>query len=318
MGKFFRGRIKRTGRYRRARLSKGPSLYRTVSKMPVSNPYKTARIGLNTYSSRFFPSLPPRMNICSSSYADTKYDMQIGGLPAADGTGQTICYYFWIDAINLGFQINAAGPQGQQVFYSPNVLSLFALYKEAQLRTSVLNFSVAAEYSKVLGLNPTSNEVNFKYEPVVQMAVVPIPLGYLKNQAGNPHLANQAGTLFFGVDYYSALTQMKGAKTYVVPLSGDRPSQHSKITIDGYDHNGEPQVIRNDNQWNPANGFPALQVDFPAQEQRNVFLFAFRLRSIRYANVQQFIHPRFSYKLDQHLTFLDLTPPQPYVTAAVA
>lgn len=320
MAKVYKGRIRRTGRRYRAPYRRVSSVLRSVGKfsMPASNPYRTSRIGLNTFSNRFFPPLPPRMNVAVPAYGDTKYDLPIGNLAGPDGSGQTVCHYFWIDAISLANLINNAGPQGQSNFYGPHLISLFSVYKEAHLRTTTLSFSVTAEYAKNFGANPTANEINFKYDPVVQLAVCPMPLGYLKDANGAQHTAAQAGTVHFGVDYYSSLTQMKGAKTYVVPTSGDRNAQYGKMTIDGFDHNGEPMTIQSNNAWQPNSTFPVINVNFPAQEQRNVFLFAFRIRTLRYANVNQLIFPRFSYKMTQHLTYIDPTPPQPYVTANVA
>lgn len=313
MTKKYGGKIRRTGRSAKKYQKSGQVL------AVKSNPFRVARVGLNTYSTRFFPSFPTKMNVMVPLYADTRYPFPFAN-SGSDGEALTTCNFFFLDPLNFDRQISDNGHDANKNWFSPIMKQLFTVFGEGRVRTSVLKYEITCEYSKTYGLSPTSTEVNFLYEPVVQLACASVPLNYLKKNSGSQFAITDAGQLWLGVDYFSALTQMPGAKVYQIPISGDRKAQKGQLIIDGYDHDGSAQLIRSTVTWSGTGGptTPTANITYPPTETRNVFLFAFRTRGIKYNNCSQIMIPRFSLKLETHMTFVDSLPPMPFVTNGVS
>lgn len=316
MAKKYGGRIRRTGRSTMKYKKSGQAL------AVKSNPYRVARIGLNTYSTRFFPALPNKMNAMIPLFADCRYICPFAN-SGNDNTSVATCNFFFIDPTNFDRAVAnpSTGAVGHQYWFSNIFKPLMGVYSESIIRTSVLKFDMTAEWAKRYGAAATSNaELNGLQTPVVQLAYASVPLGYIRKSTGAQMVINDAGELWTGVDYYAALTQMPGARNVVIPVSGDRPSVKGQLKIDGYDHDGAAMVIRSDVTWNPTAGSsPSITVGWPSDtRQRNVFLFAIRACGLKFANIPQEIVARFCFKLEEHLTFQDSIPPMPLVTQGVA
>lgn len=313
MAKKYGGKIRRTGRSTMKYKKSGQVL------AVKSNPYRVARIGLNTYSTRFFPSFPNKMNVMVPLYNDCRYPFPIAN-SGNDGEALTTCNFFFLDPLNFDRQVSDNGHDANKYWFSPIMKQLFTVYGEARVRTSVLKYEVTCEYSRRIGAAPSPSEVSSRYEPVVQLACASVPLNYLKKSAGSQFAITDAGQLWGFVDYFAALTQMPGAKTFQIPITGDRQAQKGQLVIDGYDHDGTAQIIRSTITWAGTGGptTPTATIAYPVTETRNVFLFAFRTRGMKFANVEQVIIPRFAFKLETHMTFVDSVPPMPYVTNGVS
>lgn len=316
MAKKYRGKIRPTGRATMKYKKSGQVL------AVKSNPYRVARIGLNTYSTRFFPAIPNKMNAMVPLYADCRYLMDMAN-SGSDNTSQASCQYFFIDPTNFDRDVSnpSTNAQGHKNWFSNIFRPLMGVYAESIIRTSVLKFEVTAEWAKRYSAAATTNgEINGFQTPLIQLAYAPVPLSYIRKSSGGQMAITDAGTLWTGVDYFSALTQMPGARNHVIPLTGDRPSVKGSMKIDGYEHDGAAMVIRSDVTWNATAGSsPQIALWWPGDSrQRNVFFFAFRLCGLRYAHISQEILGRFCFKMDQHLTFQDSIPPMPLITQAVA
>lgn len=316
MAKKYGGKIRRTGRsvmkYKRA----GQTL------AVKSNPFRVARQGLNTYSTRFFPALPNKMNAMVPLYADCRYMLTFANA-GGENTSQASCHYFFVDPTNFDRDVSnpSTNAAGHQFWFSNIFRPLMGVYSEAIIRTSVLKFEVTAEATKRYGTTATTNpELNSTQTPLLQLAYAPVPLSYIRKAAGGQMAITDAGTVWTGVDYFTALTQMPGARNHVIPLTGDRGSVKGSMKIDGYEHDGAAMVIRSDVTWNAnAGSSPQITLWWPGDtRQRNVFLFAFRVCGLKFTNISQEILARFAYKMDNHLTFQDCVPPMPFITQAVA
>lgn len=255
-------------------------------------------------------------------YADCKYAYSFANT-GADNSTVTNCHFFFLDPCN--FDRIIADPSttadGHKYWFSNIFKPLMGVYAEALIRTTVLKFEITAEYAKRFGSTASSvAEQSTFQQPVLQLAWAPVPLNYLRKATGAGMAITDAGTLWIGVDYYSALTQMPGARNAVIPLTGDRTAVKGQMVIDGYDHDGSAMSIRSEVTWSGAAGStPTITLYYPSDGRaKNVFLFAFRTSGVKFTNITQDIHPRFCYKMENHLTFMDSVPPMPYITTAVA
>lgn len=286
---------------------------RTTRTLLTRNTY-VAKPGLNVgASSRFFAPLPYKMNLRSDWMADTRYTLGLGGGVAK--VPRTECYYWFIDALNPTININNDGTltAAQRYFFCASMGSMLQLYQEAVFRNSVMNVEVTADYQKIIADNALQTNYDSASQPTVHFACGQVPLSYLRNSADVLHTIAQAGTLNSGVDYYSSLTQSMKAKSTTLGW-GSSPGEpyRARIPIDGFSHNGVQQTITSFTAWDPANTTPTVTPAFPNPGQRNVFLFAVRLRYTPLLNVDQFVQFRVAYNLQQHLIFQDKTPDFPY------
>lgn len=280
----------------------------------LSNASYVAKPGLNVgASTRFFAPLPYKMNLRSDWMADTRYTCGLGGGVAK--VPRTECYYWFIDALNPTININNDGTltAAQRFFFCSSMGSMLALYQEAVIRNSVMNIEVTADYQKIIGDAALPTNYECASEPTVHFACGQVPLSYLRNSADALHTIAQAGSVASGVDYYSSLTQSMKAKSTTIGW-GSSPGEpyRARIPIDGYSHNGVQQTITSFTSWDPAATVPTVTPAFPNPGQRNVFLFAVRIRYTPLAGVDQFVQLRMAYNLQQHLIFQDKTPDFPY------
>jgi len=306
MAKTFK--LRRTGRsamkYRKRR---------TTRTMLTRTPY-AAKPGLNVgASSRFFAPLPYKMNLRSDWVSDSRYRLGLGG--GAAKVPRTECYYWFVDPLNPTININSDNTIGtaNRYFFCSSMGSMLALYQEAVIRNSVMNVEVTADYQKVIADNALQTNYDSASEPTIHFACAQVPLSYLRNSADALHTIANAGTLYNGVDYYSSLTQSMKAKSTTIGW-GSSPGEpyRTRIPIDGFAHNGVQQTITSYTSWDPANTVPTVTLAFPNPGQRNVFLFAVRIRYTPLLNVDQFVEVRTAYNLQQHLIFQDKTPDFPY------
>jgi len=287
---------------------------RRTTRTLTRNTY-VAKPGLNVgASSRFFAPLPYKMNLRSDWMADTRYRLGLGGGVAK--VPRTECYYWFVDALNPTININADNTLGaaQRYFFCSSMGSMLALYQEAVIRSSVMNVEATVDYQKIIADNALQTNYDSASEPTIHFACAQVPLSYLRNMNDVLHVAANAGTLFNGVDYYSSLTQSAKAKSTTIGW-GSSPGEpyRARIPIDGFAHNGVQQTITSFTSWDPANITPAVTLAFPNPGQRNVFLFAVRVRYTPLLNVDQFVEFRMAYNLQQSLVFQDKTPDFPYV-----
>jgi len=280
----------------------------------LSNASYVAKPGLNVgASTRFFSPLPYKMNLRSDWVTDSRYRLGLGGGVAK--VPRTECYYWFVDALNPTINVNSDNTIGtaNRYFFCSSMGSMLALYQEAVIRNSVMNVEVTADYQKVIADNALQTNYDSASEPTIHFACAQVPLSYLRNSADALHTIANAGTLYNGVDYYSSLTQSMRAKSTTIGW-GSSPGEpyRTRIPIDGFAHNGVQQTITSYTSWDPASTSPTVTLAFPNPGQRNVFLFAVRIRYTPLLNVDQFVELRAAYNLNQHLIFQDKTPDFPY------
>jgi len=287
---------------------------RRTTRTLTRNNY-VAKPGLNAgASSRFFSPLPYKMNLRSDWTADTRYNLGLGGGTSREP--RTECYYWFIDSLNPTININSDAnlSAGQRYFVCSSMASMLALYQEAVIRNSVMNVEVTADYQKVVD-NGTGIEIRESYsDPTIHFACAPVPLSYLRNSVDALHTIANAGTLYSGVDYYSALTQSQKARSTTIGWgsSATQPFRH-RMPIDGFAHNGVQQTITSYASWAETAFSPTVTYAFPNPGQRNVFLCAVRIRYTPLLGVEQSVQMRVAYNLQQHLVFQDKLPEFPYV-----
>jgi hypothetical protein len=253
------------------------------------------------------------MNLRSDWMADTRYTLGLGGGVAK--VPRTECYYWFVDAINPTININSDVnlSAAHRYFFCSSMGSMLALYQEAVIRSSVMNVEVTADYQKIIADNALQTNYDSASEPTIHFACAQVPLSYLRTSADVLHTAANAGTLYNGVDYYSSLTQSMKAKSATIGW-GSSPGDpfKTRIPIDGFAHNGVQQTVTSYTSWDPAATTPTVTLAFPNPGQRNVFLFAVRIRYTPLLNVDQFVQMRVAYNLQQSLVFQDKTPDFPY------
>lgn len=291
---------------------------RRTSTLRRRNPYSVGRIGLNTMGTRFFPALPPRMQLKVPFYADTKMTTNLFlAAQTTVGASYTNCFYWFMDPLDMNRDILTLGHQASTKFYSSLFYGMMNMYGEGQFRTHQLSMDLTAEYFKLVANAAGPQESFTRTDPVVHFACGPMALQYLRNSVGNQHIAADAGIIFSGVDYYSALTQSPGCKSYTIATSGDRKPVKTSVMIDGYAHDGVTQSVKSAITWTPqtAGNPPSMPVSvltYPNPANRNVILCALRVRGVYYTNMTQTVSLRMSLKLDQHMTFIDPYPQFPY------
>jgi len=287
---------------------------RTTRTMLTRTPY-AAKPGLNVgASSRFFAPLPYKMNLRSDWMVDTRYRCGLGGGVAK--VPRTECLYWFIDPLNPTINVNNDGTltAGQRYFMCASMAGMLSLYQEAVIRNSVMNVEVTCDYQKVIADNALQTNYDSASEPTVHFACAQVPLSYLRDSANTLHTIAHAGGLYAGVDYYSSLTQTMRAKSTTLGW-GSSPGEpyRTRLTADGFAHNGVQQTITSYTTWDPPATSPTVVYAYPNPGQRNVFLFAVRVRYTPLLNVDQFVEMRVAYNLQQHLIFQDKTPDFPYV-----
>jgi len=274
-----------------------------------------AREGLNVSpSTRYFAPLPYKMDMRTDWLADTRWECGLGG--GTDRQIRTESYYVFIDALNMTQDVSKSATlsTGCRKFFSADLGAMLALYQEAIFRTHVLNVELTADYSRSVDNGTAQQIIDTSCDPSLHVAVAQVPLSYLRKEDSTLHTLAHTGTLYAGVDYYSALTQTPGAKTGLVGYGASPTNFKARIPIDGYAHNGVQQSITSTMTWDPSTSIsPQITYSYPNPGQRNVYLFAFRFRYIPLAGVTQQLSVRAALKLEQHLVLQDKYPAFPYL-----
>jgi len=293
---------------------------RPVRAQTRMNPYR-ARPGLNTYSSarsRYFSPLPKMMQLKTPWYADCRYFLPYSNTGAA-GTVAGACGYWFIDPLDMSRPCATHGTGvGGKYFFSPDLGGFLSLYQEARFRTHVLNINFTVDNSAHATAGATAVDLANPMRGVLHIAVMAVPLTYLRKTDLSSHTIAETGQLFQGVDYYAALSQQPGCKQLVIPLDGSQNSiKGCRVELDGYEHNGAAQTIRASMTWAPAANEPTINVAYPDPTARNVFLIATRVIGAASTTVTNQIYIRTEMKIEQHLVFTDKFPCFPYVVDTV-
>lgn len=307
MAKTFK--LRRTGRsamkYRKKR---------TTGLISTSN--YVAKQGLNVSpSTRYFAPLPYKMNVRTDWMADTRYEFVLGG--GVNNQPRTEVMYVFLDPLNMTSPVNNQNynNMGNRYFWSADLGAMLSLYQEAVFRTHVLNLELTADYTKTVLAGTGAPSMDSTTEPSVHVACCQVPLTYLRRMDGTLMPQGNAGIPQFGVDYYSALTQSPGAKCGTIGWGQSASSFKSRLTIDGYAHNGVQQTITSSMAWDPAAqaNTPVVTYAYPNPGQRNVFLIAVRVRYNPVTDITQTVNIRAAFKLEQHLVLQDKYPAFPYI-----
>lgn len=319
MAKTYGGRIRRTGRSAKRRTQ------RIVAKSKSS--VLAARPGLNVSAAkaaRFFASLPPMMRLKTSWHADTNYSITIANTAVSVFTG-----YFWIDPLRYDYAVNKVGVgadgtnnRGNRNWFGTEMESMFFQYGEGRFRTHVLNAQFSLDYTKVFtGTHTAATIASGQQPPFFQMVCAAVPQSFIRQSSGASHLVTDAGAFISGgPDYYSALSKLPGAKSWILPTDGSAQSQKNiTMTIDAYEHTGQAQSIIVSREWLPAATFPTLTATQPDPSARQVFLFACRFRQLTSdASIILNYGLRAAYRLDQHMEFVDKVPTWPYLASGTS
>lgn len=282
----------------------------------VTNTTYVAKQGLNVSpSTRYFAPLPYKMDVRTDWLADTRYEFILGG--GVNNQPRTENMYVFIDPLNMTIPVNnqAYNVMGNRHFWSADMGAMLSLYQEAVFRTHVLNMDLAADYTKAVPAGTGAQPMASTTEPTILVACAQVPLSYLRRSDGSLMPIANAGIPQGGVDYYSALTQMAGAKSGTIAWGQSGSTWKSRLTIDGFAHNGVQQTITTSMNWDPAapGNVPAVTYAYPNPGQRNVFLIAIRVRYNPVTDIVQTVHIRASFKLEQHLVLQDKYPAFPYI-----
>jgi len=319
MAKTYGGRIRRTGRGAKKRTQ------RIVAKSKTST--LAARPGLNVSAAkgaRFFAGLPPMMRLKTSWHADTNYSITIANTAVSVFTG-----YFWIDPLRYDYAVNKAGVgadgtnnRGNRNWFGTEMESMFYQYSEGRFRTHVLNAQFCLDYTRVFtGTHTAATIASGQQPPFFQMVCATVPQSFIRTSSGSASLVTDAGVFIAGgPDYYSALSKLPGAKSWVLPTDGSAQSQKNiTMTIDAYEHTGSAQSIIVNREWLPAASFPTLSITHPDPSARQVFLFACRFRQLTSdASIILNYGLRSAFRLDQHMEFVDKVPTFPYLTSGTS
>jgi len=282
----------------------------------VTNTTYVAKQGLNVSpSTRYFAPLPYKMDCRTDWMADTRYELGLGG--GVNNQPRTECFYVFIDPLNMTNPVNnqAYNNVGNRYFWSADMGAMLSLYQEAVYRTHVLNLEMTADYTKAVDAGTGAQPMASTTEPTIHVACAQVPLSYIRRQDGALQTIANAGVPQIGVDFYSALTQTPGAKDGLIGWGQAATAYKTRLTIDGFAHNGVQQTVTSSMAWDPAaqGNLPVVTNAFPNPGQRNVFLIAWRIRYNPVADITQTVHVRASFKLEQHLVLQDKYPAFPYI-----
>jgi len=250
--------------------------------------------------------------------ADTQYDIIVSNPGQAIYTG-----YFWIDPLRYDYAVNRFGvgvdgtnSRGNRNWFGTEMESMFYQYSEGRFRTHVLNVQLSADYFRNFTPALAANAVQQTLTPLVlQFVCATVPQSFIRTSAAAASLVTDAGAVIMnGPDYYSALSKMPGAKSFILPTDGSANTQKNlTMTIDGYEHTGSCQSIIATRTWAPANAAPTLTVTHPDPPARQVFLFAFRFRQLSSNEAVTSLGIRAAFRMDQHMEFCDKVSSWPYL-----
>jgi len=277
-----------------------------------------ARSGLNVSADkrkRYFTPIPKAMRFKIPWLGSTHYPWTCS---STDGGLKPVTSYVFIDPLNYQGNIgptDSSQPMALTVWYSPQLFSMLIYYAEGRYRTHSLKASISYDWKRKPAVDSSNDLIaSGSMIPALQVAFAKVPLSYLRKSDGEPHVVDDAGTLFEdGYDYFTALQTDYSAKARLLSTNGN---SNSIVTlnsdIDVYEHNGNPQVITTTRTWNADADHPSIQYSHPNPSTRQVYLLAFRTAYSLEPFDEATLLIRVAYQLDQHMEFSDPQPVRPY------
>lgn len=257
---------------------------------------------------KFYPSLPPNLHLCIPSYGDTRY--QFSTFTAA-GLGAQ-CTYVFYNTLDLLAVIQAGALDFAENLFCPQINYLMGIYQEARFKMQKMSFDFSLDNVFTNFISGNSQNPPDRLD----VAIGVVPISYMRNSSGTSLTAVNAGTQFIGVDYYSALTHMKGAQFFSLTTDGTKSNYKAQVYIDGLSHTGNNLSITSSNAWEPTTRVPSTTVTYPTTTQQQVVLLAMRYKTHTDTNISNDFFVRTSIKLDSHLHFTDRVPECPYVVSS--
>jgi len=276
---------------------------RLTKQMKGMSAIKAGSTFIRTYN-KFYPSLSPNLQLCVPAFGDTRFAFSTY---SPSGLGAN-CTYFFYDPINLTRPINLAATDAGENLFSPQIRYLMGLYQEARLRMTRYQFDFSLDCISTNFVSGNSQNPPDRLD----VAVGVVPLQYMRSSTGVSHSISQAGDQQIGVDYYSALTHMKGAQFFSLTTNGDKSNYKATVYVDGLSHTGNILSLTSSNSWDPSQRTPSTTITYPTVSNQNVVLLALRYKCHTDVNISNDFHVRMSLKVDSHYHFTDLVPQFPY------
>ena len=187
------------------------------------------------------------MRLKTSWHADTNYSITIANTAVSVFTG-----YFWIDPLRYDYAVNKVGVgadgtnnRGNRNWFGTEMESMFFQYGEGRFRTHVLNAQFSRLHESVHRYPYCRNHCFWPTTSILPNGLAAVPQSFIRQSSGASHLVTDAGAFISGgPDYYSALSKLPGAKSWILPTDGSAQSQKNiTMTIDAYEHTGQAQSI---------------------------------------------------------------------------
>jgi len=260
-------------------------------------------------SGKFYRSLPSNMPLCLQANGDCRYQID-----TFSGSKAFECYYVFYNPLNNLDTINSGGPTGLRDLKCYPMIHLMSIYQEAKIRNVkyTLDISLDVKGTQITGVN----EIIPPQRLDVAFGVV--PLSYIRASNQTPHPITAAGDFYSGVDYYSALSQHRGAQYFSLTADGTKSNYTATAYIDGYAHGTTLQSYTSTNSYINTDFVPSTTVTAPTAPQSVVVpLLAFRTPTHTSMNLSNTFYIRVSIKMDNHLIFSNPVPVMPYNTVEV-
>lgn len=256
-------------------------------------------------SNKFYPGLSQNLYQMCEALADSRYTFDtFDTIPAQ-------CKFSVIDTVNLSLPINAIGPTGSgKNWYYNQLINNLNTYQEARLKMTKFSIDMSVDCQTTIGsstaISPTDR---------LDVALAVVPLAYIRTTTGVVYSLSDIGSWDSGVDYYSALTHMRGAKFFSLTTDGSKSNMKATFYIDGLAHNGVYQTVTSKITWIPTAQQPDATLSWPSSSERQVILIAIRYKTHNNSSTINEMNVRYSLRCQNSYHFTDIVPVWPYATA---
>jgi len=153
------------------------------------------------------------MPLCLQAIGDTRYQIDTYNASKAFE-----CCYVFFNPLNNTDTINSAGPSGLRDLKCFPMSHLMSIYQEAKIRNVKFTLDLSLD---VKGFQLTgANEITPPQR--VDVAFGAVPLSYIRASNQTPFTMASAGDFLIGVDYYTALSQHRGAQFFSLTADGNK------------------------------------------------------------------------------------------------
>jgi len=282
----------------------GKSSYKKRTSRLQRQYVASPRTGSVLATNKFYPGLQQNLYQSVDAVADTRFQFDTYDILGA------MCRWTTFDIVDLSKPINTSGPTGSgRNWYYNQLINNLNTYQEARLKMSKFSIDISLDTQTTIGASTAISPCDR-----IDIALAVVPNGYIRDVGGVLHGLADIGTWNMGVDYYSALTHMKGAKFFSLTTDGTKSNTKATFYIDGLSHNGVSPAIKSTATWTPVAHQPDSTITWPTSTERQIILMAVRYKAHSNNSIINEMNLRYSLRVQNSYHFTDIVPQWPYAT----